>query len=192
MSKSLTKLHGRPITHGIRFWLRHGKINPSIRGYKKLQKFLEDLEKQLLEEQGGAANLTAARELLIRCTIRGLGVILLTELYISKYSVIRPDMAKRGVLQYQPIIERSYWAAQAQIRNNLALLGLERRQASEALDLGRYIAEFDEKKAAQAASKGKAADSDSQAHVEDGGQAQDEGPGSGPSRDGEGQGDGDE
>jgi hypothetical protein len=67
-------------------------------------------------------------------------------------------MAKRGVLQYQPIIERSYWAAQAQIRNNLALLGLERRQASEALDLGRYIAEFDAQKAREAKAQGKASE----------------------------------
>ena len=153
MSNMPARRPGRQATHGIKFWLRHGKINPSIRGYKKLQKFLEDLERQLIEEQGGAANLTAARELLIRSTIRGYGVILLSEMLIAKYSVIRPDMAKRGVLQYQPIIERSYWGAQAQIRQSLLALGLDRKP-EPAEDLGLIIAEIDreaEKKRIEAA-----------------------------------------
>jgi hypothetical protein len=50
------------VTHGIAFWLRTGKINPSIRGYKKIQKYLQDLEAQLIEESGGQAQLTAAPE----------------------------------------------------------------------------------------------------------------------------------
>jgi hypothetical protein len=127
MSKTAIKPYDGRVKHSIKFWLRTGKINPSIRGYKKLQKFLEDLEHQLIEEQGGADKLTAAREMLIRSTIRGYGVILLTEMYVAKYSVIRPDMAKQGVLQYQPIIERSYWGAMATIRQNLLALGLDRK-----------------------------------------------------------------
>jgi hypothetical protein len=150
MSRSLTKPRGRPVVHGIKPWLRYGKISLSIRGHKKLQGFLENFEKQLIEEQGGMANLSAAKELLIRATIRAYGVILLSELYISKYSVIRPDMARKGVLQYQPILERSYWGAQAQIRQNLALLGLERKVPNGELTLAQVIKEFDEEKARKA------------------------------------------
>ncbi len=170
MSNMPAKTQGRPITHGIKFWLRHGKINPSVRGYKKLQRFLEDLEKQLIEEQGGLRNLTAAREMLIRSTIRGYGVILLTEMYVAKYSVIRPDMAKRGVLQYQPILEKSYWGAQAQIRQSLMALGLDRAPMPEP-SLAEIIREFDEKKAAdEGGERQDKAEKGSGAGAEDGGQ----------------------
>lgn len=45
----------KKITHGITFWLRTGKVNPSIQGYKKIQKYLADLEAQLIEEGGGVS-----------------------------------------------------------------------------------------------------------------------------------------
>jgi hypothetical protein len=147
------KRKSRPVSHGIKFWLRTGKINPSIRGYRKLQRFLEDLEHQLIEEQGGAEKLTAAREMLIRSTIRAYGVILLTEMYIAKYSVIRPDKARRGVLQYQPILERSYWGAQSSIRQNLMALGLDNRAPAEP-SLADVMREIDAERA-QAAGQGK-------------------------------------
>ena len=156
MSNMPARRPGHQATHGIKFWLRHGKINPSIRGYKKLQKFLEDLERQLIKEQGGAERLTAAREMLIRSTIRGYGVILLTEMYVAKYSVIRPDMAKLGVLQYQPILERSYWGAQQQIRQNLLALGLDRVPVPEP-SLAEVIRQIDAEKAG-AGSQGNQAD----------------------------------
>ena len=112
------------VTHGITFWLRTGKVNPSIRGYKKIQAYLQSLEKQLIDEGGGQANLTAAREILVRSTIRGYGVIMLAELYASRYSVVRPDQAKAGVLAFQPVLEKGYIGILAQIRANLLALGL--------------------------------------------------------------------
>lgn len=130
MDKLTTKPTASPrkrLTHGIKFWLRTGKVNPSIRGYKKIQKYLVDLEAQLIEESGGQASLTAAREILIRSTIRGYGVIMLAELYASRYSVVRPDQAKAGVLAFQPILEKGYIGILAQIRANLMALGLDRR-----------------------------------------------------------------
>ena len=121
------------LTHGIKFWLRTGRVNPSIRGYKKIQKYLVDLETQLIEESGGPANLTAAREILVRSTIRGYGVIMLAELYASRYSVVRPDQAKSGVLAFQPILEKGYIGILAQIRANLMALGLDRREVGVVL-----------------------------------------------------------
>jgi len=140
----------RRFRHGIYFWLKTGQINPSIRGYRKLQAFLMDLEKRLIEDAGGEKGLTAAREILIRSTIRAYGVVLLSELFISKYSVLRPDKAKRGILEYQPIIERSYWGAQAQIRQNLLALGLDRVPEPEP-SLIDIIKEHDEEKAREKA-----------------------------------------
>jgi len=140
----------KKITHGITFWLRTGKVNPSIRGYKKIQKYLADLEAQLIDEGGGQANLTAAREILIRSTIRGYGVIMLAELYASRYSVVRPDQAKRGVLAFQPVLEKGYIGILAQIRANLLALGLDKRSPAEP-DVLTFVAEFDRNKAEKAA-----------------------------------------
>ena len=153
MNKLTTKPTTSPrkkITHGITFWLRTGKVNPSIRGYKKIQKYLADLEAQLIDEGGGQANLTAAREILIRSTIRGYGVIMLAELYASRYSVVRPDQAKRGVLAFQPVLEKGYIGILAQIRANLLALGLDKRSPAEP-DVLTFVAEFDRNKAEKAA-----------------------------------------
>ena len=128
------------LTHGISFWLRTGKVNPSIRGYKKIQKYLQELETQLVSDCGGLDNLTAAKEILIRSTIRGYGVVMLAEMYASKYSVVRPDQAKAGVLAFQPVLERGYIGILAQVRANLIALGLERREP-KALDLLTYVRE---------------------------------------------------
>ena len=153
MDKLTTKPTASPrkrLTHGIKFWLRTGKVNPSIRGYKKIQKYLADLETQLIEEGGGQANLTAAREILIRSTIRGYGVIMLAELYASRHSVVRPDQAKHGVLAFQPVLEKGYIGILAQIRANLLALGLDKRSPAEP-DVLTFVAEFDRNKAEKAA-----------------------------------------
>jgi hypothetical protein len=152
-TKSSVPSRGR-VKHGINFWLRTGKVNPSIRGYKKIQQYLVDLEKQLIDESGGAANLTAAREILIRSTIRAYGVVMLAELYASRYSVIRPDQAKHGVLALQPMLEHGYTGILAQIRANLSILGLDKREPEEVfLTIEQLGAKID----AEAAEKDKAA-----------------------------------
>jgi len=146
-----------PVTHGINYWLRTGKINPSIRGYRKIQKYLDALETQLFDEAGGQANVTAAKEILIRSTIRCYGWVVLAELYASRYSVVRPDQAKHGVLAFQPMLERGYTGMLAQIRANLSLLGLEKRQPEEVfLTIEQLSAKIDAEAAekdAQAAQK---------------------------------------
>ena len=138
------------LTHGIRFWLRTGKVNQSIRGYKKIQKYLQDLEAQLISDCGGLESLTAAKEILIRSTIRAYGVILLAELYAGKHSILRPDDLERGVMTFQPILERSYANIFGQVRQNLMALGLERREPAEP-NILTWVAEFDKEKAAREA-----------------------------------------
>ena len=73
-------------------------MNPSIKGYKKIQKHLQDLETQLIEEGGRQANLTTAREILISSTVRAFSVVMLVELYANRYSAVMADQAKAGVL----------------------------------------------------------------------------------------------
>jgi hypothetical protein len=129
------------LTHGVYSWLRTGKINPSVRGYKRLQKYLRDIEKDLINDLGGAEGLTAAREILIKGTIQALGVLLLAGAYTQKYSILRPDQARRGILELQPVLGHQFIAFQNSLRQNLVVLGLDRKKADDALDLGRYLKE---------------------------------------------------
>lgn len=145
MDKLITKPTAPPrkkLTHGIKFWLRTGKVSPSTRGYKKIQRYLQDLETQLISDCGGLESLTAAKEILIRSTIRAYGVILLAELYAGKYSILRPDDLERGVMSFQPILERAYANIFGQVRQNLMALGLDKRKPAEP-DIMTIVAEID-------------------------------------------------
>jgi len=116
---------------------------PSLRGKRKVQKALEETENRLVAELGGWDKITPQQELLIRSTIKDYGVQLLTELFINKYGPLNPVLARKGVLDYQPIF-RAFTSIQNCIRLNLEKLfpgGLERKKADEILDLGRYIEE---------------------------------------------------
>ena len=154
LPETMTKVPRKRVTHGIHFWLRTGKVNPSIRGYKKIQKYLMDLEKKLIEDSGGEKELTAAKEILIRSTIRAYGVVLLSELYVSKYSILRPDNAKKGILAFQPVLERSYMNILGQIRQNLLALGLDRKSEPEQT-LAEIIREHDREAEAKRESEAK-------------------------------------
>jgi hypothetical protein len=78
---------------------------------------------------------------------------MLAELYASRYSVVRPDQAKHGVLAFQPVLEKGYIGILAQIRANLLALGLERREPAELgpLELAEQIDREEAEKEARAA-----------------------------------------
>jgi len=130
-----------PVTHGVYTWLRTGKVNPSVRGHRRLQRYLKDLRRDLIEQLGGPEAITPAQEALIESTIQALGVQLLAGAYCQRFSILRPDLARRGILEFQPVLGKSLLAYINTVRQNLIALGLERRKADEVLNLGRYIAE---------------------------------------------------
>jgi len=128
-------------THGVYSWLQTGRINPSIRGYKKLQKYLEGMEKNLIDDQGGLENMTAAKEILIKATIEAYGVLFLASMYCKREGILRPDKMKRGIIELQPVLGHQFIAFMNTIRQNLLALGIDQRKADEALDLGKYVQE---------------------------------------------------
>lgn len=144
------------ITHGVHTWLRTGKINPSIRGFKRIQKYLRDVEKDLIADLGGPENITVAQELLIKSTIQAQGVLLLAGAFSQKYSILRPDMAKRGILELQPVLGKQFCAFLNTIRQNLIVLGLERKAGEPEASLADIIREIDEKSALEKAAAEKA------------------------------------
>lgn len=130
----------KKVTHGIYFWLNEGRINPSIRGYKKLQRYLEDMEKELIDLQGGREKLTAAQEILIKGTIEAYGVILLASMYCKKQGILRPDKAERGIIELQPVLGQQFLSFLNTVRQNLLALGLEKKE-NDIFDVTRYIQE---------------------------------------------------
>jgi hypothetical protein len=182
------------VTHGIHLFLKSGKISPSVRGFKRIQKYLRDLDREWTAElMAKYGKLTIGHEVLLKTTLQALGVWLLIGAYSQRYSVLRPDMARRGILELQPCLGKQAIAFLNSIRQNVIALGLDVKQMDQGLNLQAYIADFDEKKAkAKAAGQGKAGGRDPQARVIGGDQAQDEDPGAGPSREGQGQEGGDE
>lgn len=120
------KTDGR-LVHGIGFFLRTGRISPTVYGHRRLQEYLRDVERALVEEQGGAKLLSVKEELLIKSTMEAYGIILLAAMYCKKYGVLEPAKLKEGIIELQPILGKSMIAYQNTIRQNMLALGGMRR-----------------------------------------------------------------
>jgi len=116
------------VTHGIGTFLRSKKINPSIRGYKKLQEYLLQMENTLILEQCDPGMLTAREEILIKGLVEAYGVMLLGSMFVKKYGVLSPSKAKQGELEFQHILGKSMVAFQNTIRQNVLALESIRRE----------------------------------------------------------------
>jgi hypothetical protein len=123
---------------GIYSWLRTGRVNPSIRGHKKLQAYLMDLERELTELQG-SGGMTAGREILIKSTVEAFGAVLLASMYCKRAGLLRPDLAKKGVIEFQPVLGKQFLSFMNTIRQNLMALGLDPKKAEADFDLVNYI-----------------------------------------------------
>jgi hypothetical protein len=83
--------------------------------------------------------MTAGREILIKSTVEAFGVVLLAAMFCKREGIIRPDSARHGVIELQPVLGKQFLAFMNSIRQNLVVLGLDRRRADDVLDLGRYL-----------------------------------------------------
>jgi len=133
MSKTEHKTKKKKIKHGVHTWLKEGRINPSVRGYRKLQKYLQGMEGALIDMQGGCENLTPAKEILIKGTIEAYGVILLASVYCKREGILRPDLLKKGVVELQPVMGKQFLSFLNTLRQNLLALGLDSKKADKVL-----------------------------------------------------------
>lgn len=132
------------IKHGVYTWIKHGQL-PSIRGKKKVHKILEELERGLIADYGGPENISTSQEILIRSTVKALGVPFLIELFINKYGVV---IQKGKALELHPILGRSYLGFLNTIRQNLlSLKELGKEKGDDIPDVQAYIKQFDKEKA---------------------------------------------
>ena len=153
MPKSGKQTRPGEITTGIVTWLKTGRINPSVKGFRRIQRYLKEIEKGLIADLGGPDKMTTAQEILVRSVIQAYGVLLLASAYTQRYSILKPDQARKGILELQPCLSHQFIAFMNSIRQNLALLGIQRKEIEEPLDLKTYVetkyGKDEEKKAGQ-------------------------------------------
>lgn len=185
---------GRPPKHGGYSLICRDDL---VKENPHLKRYLQDARDGLVRDVAGAEDqLTEQQRIMIDRIISRLSVCRMIEVYCEKYGLFRRDRLNRQkVLELEPALGLNYLAFSNSIDRALVNLGLNKKQASEALDLGRYIQQFDEQKArGKAGGQGKkpekAGGKGSRARVIDGGQAQDEGSEAKLSREGERQGGG--
>ena len=134
---------GRPPEHGVYSFLEKGKM-PSIRGIRKVRKYADELEQDLKDYYGNdKGELTPGQEMLIRSTMQSFKVQLLVELHLNKIGIpMKPAELRRGVLELQPVLAKSYLAYANTVRQNiLALEGLQAREkdTGNIVDIGRKL-----------------------------------------------------
>jgi hypothetical protein len=149
IGKPLKSKHGAT-KHGISIWIREGRISQSVRGSKRLRRYLADLEHGLIETQGGQDKITPAREILIKTTIEAYGVLLLASIFCREHGVVRPDRLSEGVVELQPVMGHQFLAFMNTCRQNLVALGMDGQKAEEVLDITKYIELKDKQKAEKA------------------------------------------
>jgi len=127
------------VKHGIYAWLENARIAPSIRGYRRIRKYLRQVQGDLIQSLGGNERVTPQQRLLIDSSIRMLGVILLGWSFIERAGPMRPDSLANGILEFQPVVSKELIAASNVLRQNLIALGLESKAADEIWDLRHYL-----------------------------------------------------
>jgi len=135
--------------HGGYLWLKERKIHPSIRGHKKIQKYLADLERDLINDLGGSEQLTAAKEILIKTVIEAYGFVLLSSMYCKKEGILRSDLLEKGIVELQPVLGKQFLAFMNSCRQSLMALGLDKRQVDKVLtpwELAKKVEEEDGRK----------------------------------------------
>lgn len=139
---------------GVYKWVKSGQM-PTGRGFEKVKRCIRDVQVRLIDALGGPEKITPQQEILVQGTIKALGVCFLVELYINKEGPVVKHLLKRGIVELQPCLGKSYATFLNVIRQNTLALGLDRKQTDDVLDLGKYIEVHDAKAAESLKGKGK-------------------------------------
>jgi hypothetical protein len=126
-----------------------------VKSYPEVQRYLRDTRAGLVQDiAGDEENLSEMQRLLIDRIISKLSVCRIIECYLEKHGILRRDrLEKDKVLELEPALVQ--WAAiDRNIKDALALLGINRRASAEP-DVLTYIDAFDAKKAAREAQEAK-------------------------------------
>lgn len=106
-----------------------GKV-PSVRGARKLQSDMIQLEKTLEEI---TPEINAKKLLLIRQIVRTETLTRLIELYMKSHGILQPFKSRRSIMELQPAIAGAYLSLMTQQRNSIVALGLDPKKADAVL-----------------------------------------------------------
>jgi len=123
---------GRPRKHGGYSILYNAEV-PYAR--KKLMRYFREVRAGLIRDLGGEANVTTGQLLLIDRIIFKLGFLRLIEIWLAERGT---PFSTEG--QLEPVIE-TYLSYANSLRNDLNLLGIQKKDIPETIDLKAYIAE---------------------------------------------------
>jgi hypothetical protein len=131
---------GRPPKHGGYSLIHRDQL---IKNYPQLRRYLEEVREGLIRDVASTEDqLSEQQKVMIDRIISRLSICRLIEIYIEKYGAFRRDRLKRfQVLELEPALGQNYLAFSNSIDRALIALGLDKKKANEALDLGRYVEE---------------------------------------------------
>lgn len=112
--------------HGA-YSLARTKNVPSIRGVKALARYLDRIKSEL---EGTTQDINVKKELLINQIVRTEEKMRLMDMWIKRTSLLRPDKARRGLLDLQPCLY-SYLAFMNTQRQALMALGLNKEKIDQ-------------------------------------------------------------
>jgi hypothetical protein len=129
---------GRPPKHGGYSLIHKDEL---LKQHPQLRRYLEDCRSGLVKDVAGSEDqLSEQQRIIIDRIISRLSICRLIEVYIEKYGAFRRDQLKRfQVLELEPALGQNYLAFSNSIDRALIALGLDKKKADVALDLGRYV-----------------------------------------------------
>ena len=121
--------------------------------YPCVRKYVQDCRDGLIRDCAGReSELTTGQAILIDRAVQKISLIRLIEVFLARHGALSKAAKEKNVLDLEPIVER-WQTANNSLRQDLALLGIERRERGEGVvDLGRYL----ETKATESKGQGKA------------------------------------
>ena len=146
---------GRKKHHGGYAFLTTGRL-PVHRKY--VESYLTAAREQLIRDLGGEENLSAGQIILCDRVTCKLGVLRCIEEHVRETHVFQGNRLNSA-------LSKNYLSYSNSIRLDLQALGIEKRQTSEVLDLGRYIQQKDAEAEAKAKAAGKTAKQGGEAQV---------------------------
>jgi len=144
-------------TSGAWLFLKSGRV-PSVRGKRRIQRELSALREKLMQAVPGSDDVR--KQVLIGQIIRCEGFCLLIESFLKRFGVLDPQALSQGQVQVQGSLTALVSFMNSQARA-VASLGMDKREAADVLNLGKYISEFDAAKA-KAESQGQGQDVNAQ------------------------------
>lgn len=122
---------------GNRAALKHGAYSlartknvPSIRGVRELARYITQIKANL---EKATPDMNVKKELLINQVIKIEEKICFIDMWLRKTSVLRPDKARKGLIELQPVLANSYLAFLNSQRLALMALGIGSEEAERAM-----------------------------------------------------------